>query len=58
MRIWLGVVGALWLGAGAANATFTSWVWTGEAFALKSAEGMPACRGVSPDDWASEFVSR
>ncbi|MDD3838461.1 MAG: DUF1176 domain-containing protein [Phenylobacterium sp.] len=37
---------------------FTSWVWTGRDFALKSAEIMPDCRGVPLDDWATEFVSR
>ncbi|MFC3077905.1 DUF1176 domain-containing protein [Phenylobacterium terrae] len=37
---------------------FTSWVWTGQAFALKRSEVMPDCRGVPLDDWPTEFVSR
>lgn len=37
---------------------FSSWVWTGRAFALKSSDLMPACRGVPLDDWPTEFVSR
>lgn len=37
---------------------FSSWVWTGSAFALKSSEIMPDCRGVPQDDWPTEFVSR
>lgn len=36
----------------------TSWVWTGEAFALKRSELMPDCRGVPLDDWPTAFVSR
>jgi hypothetical protein len=37
---------------------FTSWVWTGQAFALTRSEMMPDCRGVPLDDWPAEFVSR
>lgn len=37
---------------------FTTWVWTGREFALKSSEVMPECRGVPLDDWPTEVVSR
>lgn len=37
---------------------FTTWVWTGQAFVLKSSDLMPECRGVPLDDWPTEFVSR
>lgn len=37
---------------------FSSWVWTGREFALKSSDLMPECRGVPPDDWPTEFVGR
>lgn len=36
----------------------TSWVWTGKAFALLSETIMPACHGVSSDDWPPLFVGR
>ena len=36
----------------------TNWAWTGKAFVLISENTMPACHGVSSDDWPPLFASR
>jgi len=35
-----------------------SWVWDGKSFRLLSERTMPACRGVSPDDWSPLYEAR
>lgn len=36
----------------------TDWAWTGKTFVVISENTMPACHGVSADDWPALFVSR